>query len=580
MCKMGKNKTSVATPKEADIIKYMLLTGEAEKVVKVLRNTSQNIYDFSLDYILTLALAEHYAGNQQAAVGIYRYVIKKFPENLAQIYDEMVICVPEMEEIYSVIETIVANARDESVYDLFNSDPRAVLTSKQLSLYQQRVSFLCDVLGKKNMPMLSSRSMYATIAHHAFADKGQKELPMRKKLVNLCQQNIADLVVQDFIKATPKDKIKIGVCASRYDNIDFQTLIVSLFQTFDRSKFELIFFAAKRYRRKANLRVFDRIFSKIIFYDENDFKHLRSLMIQEKLDVLLSENTSSCASTFLFFSRVAPVQCNIIDRIASFGAPCIDYYIYWGEKNSYKKWEQTRLDHEKYAILENAYLCPAPKRENAVSWDLTEIGLPAGAKFIFYPQALNRMLPEDDYIVKTLLENNPRLYFIALSHSEPLRFIYYRWKKIMPDCMDRIVFMPMQSLGRFLWVINQASVVLGAFKGTHGVVTDVTVFSQGQPFVVGYGDLVGSAHSKFYYSKMGIEGLLANSHEEGVQIAQRLLDDPEWKAKKSAEITANLHKIGNIKQASSQLQTFILDAYDRAVNGLEPEHWEHGSFVD
>ena len=565
----------------AKSIMHLILAGNAEEAVSLLRQAGDSpVNSLPIHYFLLLAQAEHYVNNQPKAIDIYRYVISTFPNELSIIFGEMVIHAPEMPEIYSVIEKLIETAEDESIYSILRCSPQALTTTKQLSLYQQRVSFICEILEKKNIPIKTALSMNNILTQHVLLEKNQNDFVMRKRLAKLCGKNVEALVTQDFVKATPKEKIKVGICITRYDKIDFQTILVSLFQGFDASKFELIFFGAKAYEKNANFSVLNRLFAKVVIYDEHDWKSLQSLLIQEKLDVFLAENVGDCASTFAFFSRVAPIQCNIVDRLLSFGAPFIDYYICFGEKDAYKQWDATKFDHEKYVILEDTYVCSAPSNAVATPWDLKDIGLPEGAKFIFYPQTLPRMLPEDDYIVKTLLESNPQLYFVALSHIDAFKFIWYRWKKIMPDCMDRIIFMPPQSQSNFLWIVSQASLVLGAFKGGHGVVTLSTVFSQGQPVLAGHGDCFASSFSRFYYAKMGVEGLLANSHEEAVQIGQRLLDDPKWKAEKSAEITANLHEIYKVKDVSLELQSFILQAYDRAAKGLAAEYWEHGKFIN
>ena len=561
-------------------VDHLILTGKAKDAVVLLRQSTANPKNLTLLYFLLLAKAEHYADNQTATIDIYRYAIKNFSSDLAYIYNEMIVCAPEMEELFDVIRKLVETEDDESIYGLLSIPLPGLSTTKQLSFYEQRFLFICELLEQKNIPITSLGRAYMLLAHSFLLDKHLDDLPVRKKLAALCEKNMEGLVVQNFVKATPKERIKVGICITRYDSMDFQTIIGSLFQSFDSSKFELIFFAATQFKKKANLRIFHRIFHKVIFYDGNDCGQLRDLMIQEKLDVLLSENIAQAAPTFIFFSRVAPVQCNIFDRLISFGAPCVDYYIFWGEKNEYKDWSGTILEHEKYAILEDIYLCPAPNRAIATPWDLTELGLPEGAPFLLYPQLLNRMLPEDDYIVKSLLENNPQLHFVALVHFDVLRLLLYRWEKIMPDCMDRILFMPQQPLEKFLWVVKQASIVLGSFRSPNGAITGLTAFSQGQVLLAGYGSHRSSLLAKFYYERMGVEDLIAHSHEEAVQIGQRLLDDPQWKAEKVAKIAENLHKIQNVKKASFQLQDFIVQAYDRAASGLAPEHWEHGDFVD
>jgi len=570
---------------EKDLMTNWILNGDAELAVKRLEQITFFPEDINIDYFLMLAQAEHYTGNQEKTISLYRYLIQNFPDRLLEIYLGMVTHAPEMREIYGVIRTIIASVHDdndkESIYlELFIDNPQALFTSKQLSFYQRRLLFIIDALEEKTISFKSPGAIFYILAMYQILDRSRIAFHVLERLCNLCIKSIEGLVVEDFVKATPKEKIKVGVCINRYNRIDFQTIIAGLFQSFDPSKFDLIFFAAKEYKNGANFRLLGRIFHKIISYSGEDYKQFRALLIKEKLDVFLSDNAALYATQSIFFSRVAPVQCNIMDSLFSFGAPHMDYYISFGEKNSYKDWALSNPEHVKYALLEDNYIAPAPKRSIATPWDFGKVGLPKNTDFIFYPQILSRMLPEDDIIIKTLLQNNPKLYFVSLVNNKLYKLMLYRWKEVMPEYVDRILLMPLLVLDEFLWVIKQASVVLGSFKSVHGSITDITVFSQGQPLVAGYGNCFSSSLTKFYYQKMGVDGLIAESHDDAIRIAQRLLDDPKWKAEKSAEIKANIHKITDMRKASVQLQDFLLQAYNRAANGLTPEHWQHGNFVD
>ncbi len=562
-------------------------------------NSFENIetIECAVEYYFTLARCYYHLNSIEKTKKIYHElysIITQYMSHMAlRFMFEVEIYAMGCDTDRKLIELIVNSIDTQDVYLLLHRDNNEI-TTENFASYQERVLFITKLLDEKNIPLPQSLAFKTpqerlfleqftlALAQQYVMDLSQNNLRVCRAIAQLLIKNKEGLHEVYECSLQKSEKIKIGINISRYKNIEFATAILSLFQRFDRNRFELIFFAGRQWSDDDVLDRFNKIFDKVITYNAlnyNDFKYAVRL---ENLDIFLSENTCLAAASFIFFSRVAPIQINIWDRVVSFGAPYIDYYMTWGSKQLYKQWvDDEKMEHEKYAHLSSAYMAPQMQICTADPYDLQSLGLPEGAQYIFYPQTLRRLMVKDDVVIQKLLRQNPNVYFLGLAASgERTQTYYYRWAQKMPELMDRIRFLPRVAPTQYLWVVQHAACILGSFQGSHGGITNPTVFSQGQPIVAGYGPTFSGNLTKYHYEIMGIEGLIANSHDEAVEICQRLLDDPDWKAQKSLEIKNNYHKLSNLKDAAKEMQDFLIQAYERALAGKAPEHWDHGMFED
>lgn len=560
-----------------------LYCGDAEAAAKLLRNSFYlSVTKFPMSRIY-LARAEYLSGNCQAAVDIYKQTAIDHPVFFQQIFRDLVSYAPEAPEILEFEKKILQTMHDEKIYSVLLFNAILCFGNGHAVLVRQRLLRMIDVLSAKKIPLAQIRENYSYMAFEQphLGDQGINDRILRKKLADLyicCSPDISSHSITSF-DLKEKTRLKLGIAINGSQGVGFISNFFALFEHFDTNKFELVFFAQKNMIQDECYDKLCSLFSKVIVYDAVDSQEYKKLLLHERLDIYMGENVKHTTLTLAFFSRFAPVQINAWDRCDSFGAPHTDYALIFGEKNNIPEWSQSI--EGKYALISQQYNTHVPDTANIPKVDYPALGLPQ-APFFFFSQALSRILPQDDHIFVTLLQNNPDFYFLFPAISPRTLFIFYRWKKLMPNCMERIRFFsfPPKAPPVYLGLLLDASVLLGPISAAHGGVSSSTAFALGLPLVAGYGSCWNSCITRFQYMKMGVKGLIASSSEEYIAIVQRLIDDPEWKAQKSAEIKKNFQKLSNMATAAQEIQDFLMQAYERARLSLKPQHWEHGYFIE
>lgn len=559
-----------------------LYNGDAERAAEILRRIPKVSSKRMPEWLVYLAKAEHFLGNSEKAIDIYKQAATEWPASLPKLFRELVTYEPESSEVSSFADKIIETLHDESIYSVLFYNRTWCFENGHAELTRQRLSLMVDKFDKHPMPQIHPEKNYAFVALEQIwlYDQNIIDHVLRKKLVSFfmdsCKASTSYSATSFDFKE--KSRLKVGFSCISPLRLDWFTSFYIFCENFDTSKFELILFLAESQAQGECYEKISSLFSKVITYKAQNWQEYKRLLLDEKLDIYMAENTYSPDHMMAFFSRFAPVQINAWDRVNSFGAPHTDYLLAFGDKNKLPEW--STFVKEKYAVLDQHYAPPSPSRAKPVKVDYAALNLPDGP-FFFYPQALCRLLPHEDHIFATLLRNNPDHYFLGLTYTTPDKLITYRWKKNMPDCADRMITLPNPiPLPIYLGLIKEASVLLTSLEASHGGLSSSTILSLGCPLVTGYGTCWNSCITQFQYTKMGVEGLVASSHEEYIAIAQRLIDEPDWKKQKSKDIKENFHKIYNIPCASQETQEFLLQAYERARLGLKPEHWGDGHFIE
>lgn len=132
----------------------------------------------------------------------------------------------------------------------------------------------------------------------------------------------------DFPAATRKDKIRIGYFSADFRDHPVSFLTAQLFETHDRSRFELIAFSfikdPKSRMRERIAAAFDQFIDVHDKTDEEVARLARSMGIDIAMDL---GGLTEGARTGVFALRAAPVQINYIGYPATMGAEYIDYII-------------------------------------------------------------------------------------------------------------------------------------------------------------------------------------------------------------------------------------------------------------
>jgi len=93
-----------------------------------------------------------------------------------------------------------------------------------------------------------------------------------------------------------------------------------------------------------------------------------------------------------------------------------------------------------------------------------------------------------------------------------------RWKTVMPDVMDRVVFLPRQNSADYVALIAVSDVMLDTLH-FNGMNTSLDAMSVGTPVVTLPGEFQRGRHTQAMYRRMGITDSIADNDGDYIERA-------------------------------------------------------------
>ena len=259
---------------------------------------------------------------------------------------------------------------------------------------------------------------------------------------------------------------------------------------------------------------------------------------EQQLDVLYYPDIGMYPLSYLLaFARLAPVQCVSNGHPETTGIPTLDYYI------SCDAIEPEDAEHfytERLIRMENIpnyyekLQLPEPARSRA-DFDLHD-----DWNLYVCPQNLCKIQPDFDDILAKILRQDDCGRVVLFHGAEPhwTERLTNRFRRAIPDVLDRIVFLPNQSFGDFLHVLNVSDAILDT---THfcGGTTTAQALSLGLPIVTLPGEFMRNRITYGCYRRMGVLDCVAADADDYVRIALRLGTDEEYRSEMREKISAH-----------------------------------------
>ena len=262
-----------------------------------------------------------------------------------------------------------------------------------------------------------------------------------------------------------------------------------------------------------------------------DIRQAREIIGAQKFDILLySDIGMEPLSYFLAFSRLAPVQCATWGHPDTTGLQTIDYYIsndLAEPENGQESYTEklVRLDGVQSRYLRMTKPDPLPSRHS--------LGLPKEGTIYLCPQNIIKIHPEMDASLAEILRRDPSGQLIVFDGVDQnwTRLLIDRWQSILDeDAMSRVTVLSRGTLEVFLGVIASADVVLDTWPFGAGN-TNYQTFSMGVPVVTFPGSWIRGRGTLAHYRHMDIEGCIATTPDEYVEIAVRLGNDTAFRSR-------------------------------------------------
>jgi predicted O-linked N-acetylglucosamine transferase (SPINDLY family) len=290
--------------------------------------------------------------------------------------------------------------------------------------------------------------------------------------------------------------------------------------------------------------------------------YLREQIADQRLDVLLYTDIGMDPWTyFLAFARLAPVQCVTGGHPVTTGIPTVDYFL------SAKDQEPADGDDHyterliRFESILNYF--PFPQLSQP-ALRRADFGFPEDLHLYVAVGALFKIHPDFDDLIAAILRADAQGRVVLFEGQQPpwTSCVRERFRRSMPDVIDRIQFLPQQPYDRYLHLVNLADVVLDTPHFSGGT-TSFQVLGIGTPIVTIPGKYMRGRVTYACYRRMGVLDCVAADAADYVGLALRLAAEPVWRQDvRSRILTANRVLFENTS-VIRELEQFLRDAVAR-----------------
>jgi predicted O-linked N-acetylglucosamine transferase (SPINDLY family) len=288
----------------------------------------------------------------------------------------------------------------------------------------------------------------------------------------------------------------------------------------------------------------------------------REWIAAEQLDVLYYTDIGMDPWTyFLAHARLAPVQCAAWGHPVTTGIPTIDYFLSSVHLEPEDGAEHYTEELVRFERINTYYYEP---RRTGPAKGRSALGLADDATLYVCSQSLFKIRPDFDGLLGAILRGDPRgrVVLIASPCAHWTGLLIDRFRRSIPDCAERVVFLSPLSQEDFLELQALADVLLDT-TGFGGGNTSYEAFAFGTPIVTRAGRFLRDRITYACYRQMGVLDCIAESDADYVRIALRLGQDREWRDEVRARILARKHLLYEDAGAVRELEQFLLRALER-----------------
>jgi len=285
---------------------------------------------------------------------------------------------------------------------------------------------------------------------------------------------------------------------------------------------------------------------------------LATAIVGEAIDVLIyPEIGMNPATTRLAARRLAPVQCASWGHPVTTGFPTMDYFL------SSELMEPPGADaHYRERLVRLPGLSFACKAPAAVAGaDRREFGLEADDFVYLCVQNPSKYLPGFDRLLLSISERvaNARFVFVAGAPGTTAalrRRLDAAFGGHAGGSHRRVTFLERLSRPRFRALHETADAALDPTAWT-GCNTTLDAFAAGLPVVTLPGRFMRGRHTLAFYRRMNHDDLVARDEGHYVELAARLAQDGDWRARQRQLIADRIHLLHDDDAPARALVEFV-----------------------
>jgi len=292
----------------------------------------------------------------------------------------------------------------------------------------------------------------------------------------------------------------------------------------------------------------------------------RRLIAEQQLDVLFYTDIGMdpIAST-LACSRLAPVQCVTWGHPSTTGRDTIDYFISSEALETDEAEQHYTETLVRLKTLPIYYYRPEPRAPLAARADF---GLANDEHVYACPQSTYKFHPSFDELLGGILRGDPRGTLVLLEGLRPhvTQLLRQRLTVTMPDVMDRVRFLPMQSRPDYLNLLAVVDVLLDPIHFGGGN-TSYEGLALGTPIVTLPSQFLRGRITFALYQQMQVFDCVVATPQEYVARALRLGTDPSYRAAVHRKILDSNGVLFENSAGIRELEEFFRRAVSAAFDG-------------
>jgi protein O-GlcNAc transferase len=324
------------------------------------------------------------------------------------------------------------------------------------------------------------------------------------------------------MKDEKEGRIRVGFISRFFKGHTIGRLNMGLIAKLSREKFAVTVFSVGDYQDDVARFIREHADKYIVL--PPTIRAARQLIAKEKIDVLFYTDLGMDPVTWtLALFRLAAVQCTTWGHPVTTGIPTVDYFL---SSEALDPPDHEAHYTERLARLKNLAVYYYRPTRGAVPRRRADFGLPEEANLYGCLQMLWKFHPEFDPLLAEILRRDPRGHLVLVRGLNRLwdEQLMARFRRVMGDVADRIIWVPRQSYEDFLDLTAACDVMLDPIHFGGGNTTYESL-AFGVPVITLPSKLMRGRLTLAMYRMMGMEECVSGSAGEYVEIAVALGTD-------------------------------------------------------
>jgi predicted O-linked N-acetylglucosamine transferase (SPINDLY family) len=359
--------------------------------------------------------------------------------------------------------------------------------------------------------------------------------------------------------------IRVGVVSQFFRNHSVWNAIVKgWFQRLDPKRFELLAFSLGIDEDHETQFAKSRA-----SHFEQGVRGLRQwvdAITRQRPDVLIYPEIGMDASTVKLASlRLAPVQVATWGHPETTGLPTMDYYL---SAEDLEPADAQENYTERLVALPHLGCCSQPSRIVAAKPDLAGLGIDAESPLLLCPGAPFKYAPQHDRVLVEIARRLGGCRFIFFMHFNPSlsdklrRRLEAVFARNGLDFDDFVAFVPWQRGPQFCGWLRRADVFLDSI-GFSGYNTAMLAVECGLPIVTREGRFMRGRLASGILKRMGLSDLVAQTEEDYVALAVKLVQDTGYRKRVGERIEASRAALFDDVAVIRALEDFLVSVANR-----------------